>query len=136
MEPVRNADGKLVLNMPMADQPLSGIASEDIGRTALGIFRRGTDLVGETISIAGDHLTGDQYAAALTTALRDTLGEEITYQPLTWDEYRALQFYAEDSTRFTGDRDLTKVRELNPDVQSLKDWLTKHKTDFKLEPTL
>lgn len=148
MEPSRNADGKLVLNMPMADQPLSGIASEDIGRTALGVFKRGTDLVGQTISIAGDHLTGDQYAAALTAALRDTLGEEITYQPLTWDEYRALQFplaveianmfqfYAEDSTRFTGERDLAKVRELNPALQSLEEWLGKHKHDFKLEPTL
>jgi uncharacterized protein YbjT (DUF2867 family) len=148
MEPARNAEGKLVLNMPMADQPLSGIASEDIGRTALGIFKRGADQLGKTVSIAGDHLTGDQYAAALTAALRDTLGEEITYQPLTWDEYRALQFplaveianmfqfYAEDSARFTGDRNLTKVRELNPALQSLEEWLTKRKSDFKLEPTL
>ena len=148
MEPSRNAEGKLVLNMPMADQPLSGIASEDIGRTALGIFKRGADQLGKTVSIAGDHLTGDQYAAALTAALRETLGEEITYQPLTWDEYRALQFplaveianmfqfYAEDSARFTGDRDLAKVRELNPALQSLDEWLAKRKGDFKLEPTL
>ncbi|WP_328523539.1 NmrA/HSCARG family protein [Kribbella sp. NBC_00359] len=148
MEPVRNVDGKLILNMPMADQPLSGIASEDIGRTALGVFRRGPELIGQTVSIAGDHLTGDQYAAALTVALKDTLGEDITYQPLTWDEFRALQFplaveianmfqfYAEDSARFTGDRNLTKVRDLNPALQSLEDWLTNHKHDFKLEPTL
>ena len=148
MEPSRNSEGKLVLNMPMADQPLSGIASEDIGRTALGIFKRGADQLEKTVSIAGDHLTGDQYAAALTAALRETLGEEITYQPLTWDEYRALQFplaveianmfqfYAEDSARFTGDRDLAKVRELNPALQSLEEWLTKRKADFKLEPTL
>ena len=148
MEPVRNADGKLILNMPMADQPLSGIASEDIGRTALGVFRRGPELIGQTVSIAGDHLTGDQYAAALTAALKDSLGEDISYQPLTWDEFRALQFplaveianmfqfYAEDYARFTGDRDLTKVRDLNPGLQSLEDWLTKHKHDFKLEPTL
>ncbi|MEV5966592.1 NmrA/HSCARG family protein [Kribbella sp. NPDC051952] len=148
MEPSRNAEGKLVLNLPMADQPLSGIASEDIGRTAYGVFKRGTDLVGQTVSIAGDHLTGDQYAAALTAALRDTLGEDITYEPLTWDQYRALQFplaveianmfqfYAEDSARFTADRDLTKVRELNPGLQSLADWLSNHKHDFKLEPTL
>ena len=148
MEPVRNADGKLILNMPMADQPLSGIASEDIGRTALGIFkprhrpdrpdrqhrRRPPDR--RPVRRSPDR--GPQ----------DTLGEDITYQPLTWDEFRALQFplaveianmfqfYAEDSARFTGDRDLTKVRDLNPALQSLEDWLTKHKRDFKLEPTL
>ena len=47
-----------------------------------------------------------------------------------------FQFYAEDSARFTGDRDLAKVRELNPALQSLEEWLTKRKADFKLEPTL
>ncbi|MEU4291669.1 hypothetical protein AB0E63_25865 [Kribbella sp. NPDC026596] len=41
-----------------------------------------------------------------------------------------------DSTRFTGDRDLTKVRELNPPLQSLDEWLAKRKAAFKLEPTL
>lgn len=139
MGPTRNADGKLILTLPMADKPLSGIASEDIGRTALGIFKRGTDLTGQTVSIAGDHLTGDQYAAALTSAL----GEEVTYEPPTWDQFRALpfpmaiemanmfQFYAEDHKRFTGDRNLTKVRELNPALQSLTDWLAKHTEELK-----
>ena len=39
-------DGMLALTLPMADQPLSGIAAEDIGRTALGIFKRGDEFVG------------------------------------------------------------------------------------------
>jgi hypothetical protein len=47
-----------------------------------------------------------------------------------------LQFYAEDSERFTGDRNFAKVRELNPALQSLEDWLTNYKHDFKLEPNL
>jgi hypothetical protein len=47
-----------------------------------------------------------------------------------------FQFYAEDSARFTGDRNLTKVRALNPALKSLEEWLAKHKHDFKLEPTL
>ncbi|QNE21060.1 NmrA/HSCARG family protein [Kribbella qitaiheensis] len=139
MGPARDADGKLILTLPMADQPLSGIASEDIGRTALGIFKRGAELIGKTVSIAGDHLTGTEYAAALTEAL----GEQVTYQPYTWDEYRALgfplaveianmfQFYAEDSARFTGDRDLNLVRELNPDLQSFTTWLNLHKDALK-----
>jgi uncharacterized protein YbjT (DUF2867 family) len=122
--PVRGEDGKLVITLPMADQPLSGIASEDIGRT---------------VSIAGEHLTVDQYAAKLTEAL----GEEVTYRPLTWDQFRALgipsgvemanmfQFYAEDSERFTGDRDLAVVRELNPELKSFDDWLGEHKDELK-----
>lgn len=139
MGPVRGEDGKLVLTLPMADQPLAGIASEDIGRTALGIFKRGDEFIGQTVSIAGDHLTGTQYAAALST----TLGEPVTYRPYTWDEFRNLgfpmavelanmfQYYAEDSARFTGDRDLTLVRELNPQVQSFTNWLELHATEVK-----
>jgi hypothetical protein len=33
---------------------LPGIASEDIGRTAFGIFKRGTELVGRTVHISGE----------------------------------------------------------------------------------
>lgn len=136
--PVRDASGKLVLTLPMADQPLSGIAVGDIGRTALGIFKRGREYIGQTVSIAGDHLTGDEYAAALT----DALDELVVYQPNTWDDFRRLgfpgavemanmfQFYAEDSKRFTGDRNLAAVRNLNPELQSFRDWLSLHKAEI------
>ena len=131
MGPRRADDGTLVLTLPMADQRLSGIAVADIGRTALGIFRRGAELIGSTVSIAGDHLTGAQYA----TAMGDALGEEVLYRPLGWDEFRAqgfpgavemanmFQYYAENSERFVGDRDLAKTRELNPGLLSFRDWL-------------
>ena len=77
-------DGTLVLTMPMADQPLAGIAVADIGRTALGAFKRGAELIGETVSIAGDHLTGDQYASAFS----DAFGEDVVYRPKSWDDFR------------------------------------------------
>ena len=138
MPPTRNADGKLTITLPMADQRLAGVASDDIGRTAFAILKR-PELIGETVSIAGDHLTGREYAAALTEAL----GEEVVYTPLTWEQYRDLpfplaiefsnmfQFYAEDHDRFTGDRDLDKVRELHPHLQSFATWLTHHKDALK-----
>jgi uncharacterized protein YbjT (DUF2867 family) len=138
VEPTRNADGKLALTVPMGDQPLSGVASDDIGRTALAILKR-PDLIGETVSIAGDHLTGEEYAAGLSEAI----GEEVVYEPLTWEQFRELpfpvavemsnrfQFYAEASDRFTGDRELAKVRELNPHLESFTDWLSKHKDEVK-----
>ncbi|MEU0094795.1 hypothetical protein [Kribbella sp. NPDC006257] len=40
---------------------------------------------------------------------------------------KMFQYYAEDSTRFTGDRDLNLVRELNPQLQTFRDWLSEHK---------
>src|SRR5262249_42917481 len=87
MEPRRNQDGKLAITMPMAGERPSGVPSEDIGRTAFAILNR-PDLIGDTVSIAGDHLTGHEYAAALTGAI----GEEVVYEPLPWEQYRELPF--------------------------------------------
>jgi hypothetical protein len=56
--PARDTDGTLTLTIPMADRPLAGIAVAHIGRTALGIFKRGSEFIGKPVSIAGDHLTG------------------------------------------------------------------------------
>ncbi|MET0473270.1 MAG: NmrA/HSCARG family protein [Mycobacterium sp.] len=131
MGPTRADDGTLALTLPMADQRLSGIAVADIGKTALGIFKRGAQFVGRTVSIAGDHLTGEQYASALG----DALGEAVAYRPLSWDDFRAqgfpgavemgnmFQYYAQNSAQFVGDRDLSVVRALNPDLLSFRDWL-------------
>ncbi len=131
LAPSRGDDGTLRLTVPIADQPMSGIAVVDIGRTALQIFKRDSEFLGTTLSIAGDHLTGEQYADALS----DAYGEPVVYQPLTWDAFRSqgfpgavemgnmFQYYAENSARFVGDRDLAKVREINPDLQSFRDWL-------------
>lgn len=137
MPPTRNADGTLTITLPMGDQRLSGIATDDIGRTAFAILKR-PDLIGQTISVAGGHLTGHEYAAALTKAL----GEQVTYYSPTLEEYRTypfpmavemanmFQFYAENHDEFTGDRDLTKARDLNPALESFEEWLDLHKDEL------
>lgn len=136
--PKRQEDGSLVLAIAMADSKLAGIAAEDIGRTAYGIFRRGTALAGETVSIAGEHLTGAEYAAAFA----ELLGEPVHYYPVPFDGLRSagfpgaddlgnmFQFYAEFADEFTGRRDLAKVRELNPRLKTFSEWLTEHKDAF------
>src|SRR5664279_1029537 len=60
MGPKKGPDGKLAITLPMADRPLSGIAAEDIGRCAYGIFRNGQETIGRTIGIAGEQLTRAQ----------------------------------------------------------------------------
>ncbi|GAA1700672.1 NmrA/HSCARG family protein [Kribbella yunnanensis] len=138
LKPQRNAEGTLTLTFPMSDKPLSGVASADIGRTALEILKR-PDLINQTISIAGDHLTGHQYADHLTAVL----DEPVTYQPATWDEFRAypfpmaiemsnmFQFYAENHEEFTGNRNLDDVRKLHPELQSFDTWLDLHKGELR-----
>jgi len=136
--PKRQEDGTLAIAMAMDDRRLSGIASEDIGRTAFGIFKRGKALVGETVSIAGEHLTVAEYAAAFA----EQLGEPVHYYPVPFEGLRAagfpgaeefgnmFQYYAEFDAEFTGRRDLDKVRELNPRLKTFKEWLSAHKDAF------
>jgi uncharacterized protein YbjT (DUF2867 family) len=64
MGPKKGPDGKLAITFPMADKKLPGIAAEDIGKCAWGIFKKGREYAGKTVGIAGEHLTGSQMAAA------------------------------------------------------------------------
>ncbi|MFD3523092.1 NmrA/HSCARG family protein [Streptomyces sp. NPDC058653] len=136
--PQRGEDGDLVLTLPIGESRLAGIAAEDIGRTAYGIFRRGAELIGRTISIAGGHLTGHQHAEAFTRAL----GEPVRYRPMTIEQFRSLgqptsdefanmfQYYRDAEAEFVGARELDEVRSLNPRLQSFDQWLELHKNSF------
>jgi uncharacterized protein YbjT (DUF2867 family) len=131
MGPKPGADGKLAFVLPMADKKLPGIAVEDIGRCAYGVFRRGGDLVGKTVGVAGEHLTGTQMAAALSKALH----REVAYQYVPPETYRTFGFpgaddlanmfqYKRDFERqFCGARDIGVSRSLNPRLQTFEEWL-------------
>ena len=131
MGPRRAADGRLAFVLPMADKPLPGIVAEDIGKCALGVLRRGEELLGKTIAIAGGHLTGTQMAEALTTAL----GEPVVYTYVPPEVYRTFGFPGADdldnmfqykrdfNDAYCGGRDLALARALNPELQTFADWL-------------
>jgi uncharacterized protein YbjT (DUF2867 family) len=139
--PHRDENGELVLTNPMAGNKMALVAGDDIGRTALGIFRLGGELIGQTVSIAGTIATGEELAQKFTVAL----GEKVVYRPLSHDEIRAsgqpgalevanmYQFYSDASDYFTGVRNPDLVRELNPALQSLDDWLNEHRSEIPLD---
>jgi uncharacterized protein YbjT (DUF2867 family) len=138
LRPARGEDGKLSLSLPMADSKLPGIAAEDIGRTAFGVFERGTELVGQTVDISGENLTGEQYAATFGKEL----GEAVVYQALPLEVVRQLPipgaddlanmffFYAEHEDAFAGARNPDEVRKLNPRLQDFATWLAAHRDKF------
>jgi uncharacterized protein YbjT (DUF2867 family) len=125
------ADGTLDFVLPMGAAKLPGIAAEDIGRCAHGVLRRGTEFVGRTVGIAGEHLNGAQMAAALTRAL----GREVRHLDVPPEVYRGFGFPgAEDlGNMFQVKRDFNDVfcaarsvefsRSLNPQLQSFAQWL-------------
>ena len=139
--PKRGPDGTLALTMPMGDKRLPGIAVDDIGRVAYGIFKAGKEYIGKTVSIAGGKLTGREMADALTKAL----GEEVRYNDVDPDVYRGFGFPGADEMGnmfqfkrdFNGDycgvRDIDLARKLDPELQSFEQWLAKHKTEIPLE---
>lgn len=135
MEPQRDANGVLTLTLPMGERKLPGIASEDIGKCALGIFKRGPEYIGKLVGIAGGHPTGKEMAEALTRAL----GEKVKYNAVPADVYRGFdfpgaddlgnmfQFYHDFNDDFCGSRDIDESHKLNPALQSFDEWLDKNK---------
>jgi uncharacterized protein YbjT (DUF2867 family) len=136
MGPKKGADGKLAIAFPMGDKKLPGMAAEDIGKAAYGIFKKGREYIGKTIGIAGEHLTGSQMAVALTKAL----GQDVRYHDMAPDAYRALgfpgaddlgnmfQFKRDFNQDFCKARSLSASRALNPDLQDFATWLA-HNAD-------
>jgi len=115
----------------MGDRKLPGIAAEDIGRSAYGIFKRGGEFIGKTVGIAGEHLTGEEMAAALSRALR----EPVVHNAVTPEQYRALgfpgaddlgnmfQFKSDFNDDFRAPRSVQFTRSLNPQLQTFGQWL-------------
>ncbi|HSM18261.1 MAG TPA: NmrA/HSCARG family protein [Gemmatimonadales bacterium] len=141
MGPKKGPDGKLAITFPMGDKKLPGIAAEDIGRCAYGIFKRGREFIGKTPGIAGEFPTGAEMATALTKAL----GQEVRYNDVPPDVYRSFgfpgaedlgnmfQYYRDFEADFCGARDLTLSRELNPGLQTFEVWLERNKDRIPLE---
>ena len=134
MGPQKGTDGKLLLSLPMGNKKLPGIAAEDIGKCAFGIFKGGNKYQGQMVGIAGEHLTGHQMAAAFTKAL----GAEVGYNAVPPPVYRSLgfpgaddlgnmfQFKADFEDYFCGARSVDFSRELNPELLSFDEWLEKN----------
>jgi len=141
MGPKRGPDGKLAIAFPMGDEKLPSMASEDIGKCAYGIFKKGSEYIGKTVGIAGEHLTGAQMASALTRAL----GKDVTYNAVPPEVYRGFgfpgaedlgnmfQFNRDFAQAFCGARNPDIARALNPSLQTFDVWLAHNKRRIPLE---
>jgi uncharacterized protein YbjT (DUF2867 family) len=129
--PKPGADGTLEFVLPMGGARLPGIAAEDIGRCAHGVFRGGSEFVGQTVGIAGEHLSGAEMAAALAHAL----GREVRHLDVPPEVYRGFgfpgaddlgnmfQFKRDFNADFCAARSVERSRALNPRLQTFAQWL-------------
>ena len=141
MGPQKAADGNYYITLPMDDKKLAGIAAEDIGKCAYGVFRKGNELIGKTIGIAGDKLSGAEMADKFTSAL----DKKVSYNNVTPETYRSFgfpgaddlgnmfQFKRDFNDDFNGIRDIEYSRELNPDLKSFEKWLAANATSIPVE---
>ena len=132
--PQKGADGRLAISFPLGDKKLPAIAVEDIGKAAYAIFKRGDEFINRTVGIAGEHLSGQEMAAALSRAL----GREIVYNAVTPETYRGFgfpgaddlgnmfQFKRDFNEDYRSARSIAFSRSLNPELQSFETWLARH----------
>jgi uncharacterized protein YbjT (DUF2867 family) len=139
--PTRGQDGVLTLGLPMGDKELAGVAAEDIGGVAYGIFLKGREFIGQTVGVAGEHVTGADMAAKMSAAL----GEEVRYAPVPPAVFRTFgfpgaedlgnmfQYYQEFEKELGAVRSVERSRELHPKLQNFDQWLAKNASKIPLE---
>ncbi|MCW8816280.1 MAG: NmrA/HSCARG family protein [Ignavibacteriaceae bacterium] len=139
--PKKGPDGKISISLPLADKKMPSIAVEDIGKCALAIFKNGDKYIGKTVGIAGEHLTGKQFAEAFSKVL----GKEVSYNAISANTYRGFgfpgaddmgnmyQFKAEFEKDYCQSRSVELAKTLNPSLQNFTTWLEKNKNKIPLE---
>jgi len=132
--PKRGEDGKLALTLPIGDAKMAGIAAEDIGKCVYGIFKKGQEYIGKNVGVAGEHLSGNQMADALSKAL----GEPVVYNKIPAAVYRSFGFpgaddlgnmfqvYDEFEEKMNDLRDVKVSKQLNPQLQNFEQWLAQN----------
>lgn len=141
LAPKKQEDGNYGWTLPLGKARLSGIAAEDIGKVAYGIFKAGSKYIGKTVGIGGENLTLDEMAGKMSKAL----GVNVQYHAVEPDAYRQFGFpgadelgnmfqvYRDFEPQVLGLRDPGLARSLNPELQTFDQWLEKHKSRIPLE---
>ncbi|GAA4303865.1 NmrA/HSCARG family protein [Aestuariibaculum suncheonense] len=141
MGPQKGEDGNYYIAFPMEDKTLAGIAAEDIGKCAYGIFKKGTQLINKTVGIAGEKLSGVDMAKKLSKALNIN----VIYNNVSADTYRSFgfpgaddlgnmfQFKRDFNDDFNSIRDEIFSLELNPEMQNFDKWLTLNKSRIPID---
>lgn len=139
--PKKGPDGDYLLTLPIGQAKMAGVAAEDIGKVAYGIFKAGSQYIGQSVGVAGQHLTGDEMAAALSQAL----GKTVRYNGVSPSTYRSFgfpgaddlgnmfQIYDEFAAPLNKTRDVARSKALNPALQDFTTWLAGNASRIPLD---
>jgi hypothetical protein len=125
----------------MGDSKMAGMAAEDIGRTAYGVFKAGDKYIGKTVGITGENLTVKEMGDKLSKGLG--IGP-VKYNAVDANTYRGFGFpgademgnmfqvYRDFEKEVIGARSAETARALNPQLQNFDQWLAKNKSKIPL----
>jgi uncharacterized protein YbjT (DUF2867 family) len=140
MGPKKGEDGNYYITFPLDDKKLAGIAAEDIGKCAYGIFKKGSEVIGKTIGIDGEKLNGEEMAEKFSKCMN----VHVIYNNVSPDTYRSFgfpgaedlgnmfQFNRDFNKEFNGARNEVISMELNPQLQDFDHWLAENASRIPL----
>jgi uncharacterized protein YbjT (DUF2867 family) len=135
LAPKKDDKGVYSWTYPMGEAKLPGIAAEDIGKTAFGIFKGGSEYIGKTVGIVGESLSFQEMSKRL---------ESIGISPVQFnavdanlfrsfgfpgaDEYgNMFQVYRDFEKQVNAARSVDVTRKLNPSLKNFDQWLNANK---------
>jgi len=137
LAPKKDDKGVYSWAFPMGDAKLAGIAKDDIGKAAYGIFKAGDAYIGKTVAIAGEHVSFADMSKKLEAG---TGNKPVAYAALDANLFRSFGFPGADEygNMFQVYRDFEKevnaVRSVEEtkkltggQLQSFDQWLAKNK---------
>jgi uncharacterized protein YbjT (DUF2867 family) len=136
LAPKKGDDGVHSWTFPMGDAKLAGIAAEDIGKVAYGIFKAGPEYIGKRVGIMSENLSmkeiGDKLSKGLGIGpVQYNAVDANTFRGFGFpgaDEYgNMFQVYCDFEKEVCGARSADVARQLNPQLQTFDQWLAKNK---------
>ena len=135
LAPKKDDKGVYSWTFPMGEAKLPGIAAEDIGKVAFGVFKAGEEYIGKTVGIAGESLSFQEMSKKL-----ESIGiSPVQFNPVDANVFRGFGFpgadeygnmfqvYRDFEKQVNAARSVETSRKLNPALQSFDQWLAKNK---------
>jgi hypothetical protein len=136
LAPKKSEEGGYAWAFPLGDAKLPGLAAQDIGKVAYGIFKAGPAYIGRTVGIMGEALTIEEMGQKLSSVLG--VGP-IKYNAVEADTYRGFGFpgadelgnmfqaYRDFEAQVLGARSVEEARKLNPELQNFEQFVAANK---------
>jgi uncharacterized protein YbjT (DUF2867 family) len=136
LAPKKNDQGQYEWTFPLGNAKMAGIGAEDIGKTAYGIFKAGSQYIGKTVGIAGEFISVDEMGQKLTKHLG--IGP-VKYNAVDANVYRGFGFpgademgnmfqvYRDFEGPFNANRNIDVARQLNPALMNFDQWVAANK---------